>query len=420
MYKSSDGLSWSSGVTVASDASYGCRNPIVGITATGRIILMYLKYEYPVGGHGRFMRYSDDDGDTWSAEVDTSTIGLTTVENTQDAVGNIIQNPLTSEIFYAVDGEDALCKSFALYRSTMASNGAAWTKVSDIYTTPGASEIYEPSLAYLGSRLFCSIRQQDPDSLIGLVYSDDSGATWSDPIWYPEMSPSASPWNVLIPIPGGLAWITREYREQYGQINIYISRDGFFWFRSRELLRLPASYDAGYLSGVNLLNGRILLIFPVENDPFGNRASTVENELSGLYATPIGHKELFDTIGKKARATILEVASLALSTATVLADCLPVDLENVDTLLLTVEETYAVGAIAGGQVEIFTSADGVNYDTEIVETAKTLAFVADITKRETWAVSIGGFGNRFVKIVYTNLDAGQAITNIKVNATIGG
>ena len=87
---------------------------------------------------------------------------------------------------------------------------------------------------------------------------------------------------------------------------------------------------------------------------------------------------------------------------------------------ITVEQTYNGAAAAGGQIELFSSREGVSWDTLRIEAARTLAFTAGATRRETWTPGDAAQRARYLYLLYTNLDAAQAITNIRAYVTVKG
>ncbi len=115
---------------------------------------------------------------------------------------------------------------------------------------------------------------------------------------------------------------------------------------------------------------------------------------------------------------ILNEATIIAGGTTVLADCMPIPVDKI--LDLTVECTYNALAGAGGSLEIFTSNDSITWDTEPVEAARVLVFAVGETIRETFTPSDAAQRARFLKALVENLDAGQAITNAEIIATVGG
>ena len=95
----------------------------------------------------------------------------------------------------------------------------------------------------------------------------------------------------------------------------------------------------------------------------------------------------------------------------------PINLVEFRHVDLSVEISYHADAKAGGKLQIYTSADGTNYDTEPIET-RTLPFAAGTTKRETFTVNDATQRARYLLVTVENVDASQAVTNVKVIATL--
>lgn len=120
--------------------------------------------------------------------------------------------------------------------------------------------------------------------------------------------------------------------------------------------------------------------------------------------------------GVKAAATILDEASIALSTTTALGDCAAIDLSGGPaTLTLTVEATYSGAATQGIKIHIRTSHDGTDYDT-IDWDSWNPSFTAGATIRQTKHYDTSPV---YVKVLVENLDPAQTVTDVKVIATVG-
>ena len=101
---------------------------------------------------------------------------------------------------------------------------------------------------------------------------------------------------------------------------------------------------------------------------------------------------------------ILTLNSLAGGAISDLTDCMAVFLHHAKSIELTVEETYHASATAGGKLYLHSSVDGVDWDTEPIESARTLAFVAGATKRETFTPSDAAQRAAFLRCRYENMD----------------
>lgn len=115
-----------------------------------------------------------------------------------------------------------------------------------------------------------------------------------------------------------------------------------------------------------------------------------------------GHLEL---------ATILEVATIAPTVTTTLADCEAVELTAgfYPYFIVTVEARYNIAAAAAVVLHARISLDGVDWDSEDYDTW-TLALVAGALVRES-----DMFGDvPYIKFLVENLDVAQPVTDVKI------
>lgn len=93
-----------------------------------------------------------------------------------------------------------------------------------------------------------------------------------------------------------------------------------------------------------------------------------------------------------------------------------IDLRNVELASLSVMCDYAVGAVAGSLVEIFTSHDNINYDNDAwASTGLEPALSAGNTKQRTSNLDVEPIS--YAKVKITNLDAVKSLANIFVTMT---
>jgi len=118
--------------------------------------------------------------------------------------------------------------------------------------------------------------------------------------------------------------------------------------------------------------------------------------------------------GVKTATTILDEASIAAGATTALGDCTAIDLSGGPaTLALTVECTYNGAANQGIKIHVRTSYDGTNFDSEDWD-SWTSSFTAGATIRQTKHYDTSPM---YVKVLVENLDAAQAVTNVKIIST---
>ena len=120
--------------------------------------------------------------------------------------------------------------------------------------------------------------------------------------------------------------------------------------------------------------------------------------------------------GLKTATTILDKASIAASATTTLADCDAIDLSGGPaTLAITVEATYDGAATQGIKIHVRTSHDGTNFDT-IDWDSFTPSFTVGTTIRQTKHYDTSPYA---IKVLVENLDGAEAVTAVKIIATVG-
>ncbi len=120
--------------------------------------------------------------------------------------------------------------------------------------------------------------------------------------------------------------------------------------------------------------------------------------------------------GAKTATEVLDEASIAAGATTAIGDCDDIDLSGgPPTLALTVEATYHALATLGIRVHVRSSYDGTLWDSEDWDVWDA-AFTAGIPIRETRNYDTDPM---YLRILIENLDGGQAVTDVKVIATVG-
>lgn len=189
----------------------------------------------------------------------------------------------------------------------------------------------------------------------------------------------------------------------YSTVRHLVSEDGFYTVR--EAFRIPA--------GANSSSG-FYRVARHDNAMFIGVSGYERCMLFRGYIPP--------TLGQRQPLAwrILRVDNLDASDTSSLGSCYAFEPALGSGLNLTVECTYHASATSGGQLKLYSSRDGLNWDTEVIETAKTLAFTAGETKRETFTPSGAAQMSRYLKATVTNLDASRAMTDIRVYAILKG
>lgn len=147
-------------------------------------------------------------------------------------------------------------------------------------------------------------------------------------------------------------------------------------------------------------------IIEILRDVFGGGAN-----ISALNPLPVDTSP-----GEKTATEVLDQASIAAGATTVIGDCADIDLSGgPPTLALTVEATYNAAATLGIRVHIRTSYDGTNWDT-LDWDSWTAGFAPGSSIRQTKHYDGDPM---YCRVLVENLDPVQAVTDVKVTATVG-
>jgi len=112
---------------------------------------------------------------------------------------------------------------------------------------------------------------------------------------------------------------------------------------------------------------------------------------------------------------LMTLESLGAGAATDLDDCPLIGTENVNSLTLTVECSYDAGATAGLRVKVFPSYDGLHCDTEPIEIFDNCFRAGQLCRRTVPLDPV----LKFAKVVLENLDETNAVSDVKIVATVG-
>ncbi len=172
-------------------------------------------------------------------------------------------------------------------------------------------------------------------------------------------------------------------------------------------------------------NGNVLDILAIKGaSMFGNRGLQAEAPLYlyEFYLPLLGIGQPFET-GEKLAAeshTILIKSSVAASSATALDDSSRV-IPSGGSLALTVAATYHSSATRGVKVHLYTSYDGVSWDSEELKDSLDKPIFGDMPfsigqrAQKTQDIPTNA---RFIKVTVENLDRTYAVSDIKVIATL--
>lgn len=165
---------WGS-VTTIFDDEYADYLATVGVTDTGRVLLLFRRFDY--GGTGHIdvsSMYSDDNGNTWSSRSTVSTSHVVA------PTSKIIYVP-TKGYMAAFSGDSIAA---VLYTSD---NGVTWGSQRAIYDGSYDPDIdaTEPDIEYLGDGVLVSLfrnNNKNAGDMLEQCISTDYGFTWSSPI----------------------------------------------------------------------------------------------------------------------------------------------------------------------------------------------------------------------------------------------
>jgi len=269
---------WEPPRVVAEDPNYACLNVVSGIVPNEeRIVVLYGKYDPDTKTMiGRFMKYSDDSGETWSSEAHKPLSA--TSQDYQNSVGNLVAHPENGKLGYmAIDGENTLVFYYTY-------DGITWHEQSTFDWSSYKGEPREPDLFQpprkvatqyqtKGNYLFVGIRSIDSsvdpaDERFWILRSTDFGETWETPFLCPNVRGNQFR---LIPFGYRIGVISRAYYTSNTQL--YVSETGLGGFipqRFSLIYGKKRKRYAAYVSWEQLPSGDILLMYPIEQEE-GNR-----------------------------------------------------------------------------------------------------------------------------------------------------
>ncbi len=246
------------------------RNPAVGITRTGRIVVGYWeldsytpdgKYQPELNQSRSMVTWSDDLGKTWSEPIPINVPEL----ETQSPYGKIIQLPdgtLLMNLYgaYAKDipGMEKVRDDYPHYAYLIRSsdNGETWGEPSLIL-----EEHNETALLSIDGKRLLAVSRSSGQQRLDLVRSEDSGRTWSAPMRL--TGPNQHPADLLQLSNGWIILLYGDRSQENKVIRGMMSRDqGLTWDNRHELMfSRPVQGDFGYPSGVLLPDGRIAIMY---------------------------------------------------------------------------------------------------------------------------------------------------------------
>lgn len=304
-------------------------------------------------------------------------------------------------------------------------DGVTWTVVYNSAVTASTNEV--KGMAAIANSIFVGVADK-------IHASADGGATWT--MVYDGDTDDLPPFgcegmlavdNTIYAVGHWYIMVCPDYRAPTAWYRIIFPYDWAWATRTLWTMRTPREVN-NYISVVAVVEpGQSRLHLLVSEDGFysfrdvgfasGSRCAVFQNALY-MGETAI-HRAFIpsnlNTVRNPLPRRVLRTDSLAAlgtSTSFSFEPALGTGLD------ITIEQTYHAAAAAGGQVALYSSRSGYEWDTQVIEAARTLAFTAGATRRETYTPGDSAQRARFLKVVYTNLDTTYAITNIRVYCTL--
>lgn len=172
-----NGVTWSQWVTIYNSA-YDDRNATGGVTATGRLILFFARYNPDLNGTTYFQigyMYSDDEGDTWSDFESITPLHPDYPGCYQNSYGAMI----TAGDGTLIQNYDNACAPIGYYELRQlrsVDNGATWVEGTVIYN--GIKDHNELCLVYCGNNTIIGLARNEDKEAPYQFKSTDNGVTW--------------------------------------------------------------------------------------------------------------------------------------------------------------------------------------------------------------------------------------------------
>jgi sialidase-1 len=264
VFSSDNGKSWSK-PTVVVDSPLDDRNPALGQSADGAIVVAFWRTaRYDEQGRynekldksvNTWATRSPDGGKSWSEprQIDVSDISW------GSPYGKMITLPDGMMLMSMYGGDSGPAPHSAagagyLYRSS--DNGKNWQRFSTI-----ASGYNETAVARLSTGVLLAAMRSNRPQDVATSRSTDGGKTWSAPS-------VVTPANVhpadLLPLPDGRVLLTCGYRvgPTFGVRGVLSNADiSFAWKNHFTLIDDATNRDCGYPSSVVLDDGRVLTVY---------------------------------------------------------------------------------------------------------------------------------------------------------------
>jgi predicted neuraminidase len=275
---------WSAPVELARADNAACWNPVLFHTADGRLWLYY-KYGTRPSTWAGALKWSDDEGRTWSAEERLP----------EGILGPIKDKPLVLSDGTIVSGSSVENEKWTVWIERSADGGKTWTKFGPV-TLPesidvpydgtkavsaeapglgrsldevGQTNLYPPSkttmgiiqptIVQLGGRhLRFYARSQSRAARIAAADSFDAGKTWTQPHFIDLPNPNSGIDAVRLQ-DGRIVLVFNNSYDQRTPLNLALSRDGEHFRIFKTLEDGPGEYS--YPAIIEAKNGDLLLTY---------------------------------------------------------------------------------------------------------------------------------------------------------------
>jgi len=251
------GKTWSPPVVVAK-SERDDRNPAVGVTQSGEIVVAYHhqgSYDAEGKWAGAFsdrvdtlLVRSGDRGETWSAPYPLSHSAL----NGRSPYGKMLTLPGDEMVMNIYGYPHAGEKRRVSYLLRSRDGGLTWGDPSVI-----AEEFNETSLALLpNGEVLAALRTAMPNPNLWVSRSIDGGRTWSPPA--PVTESNEHPADLLVLRDGSVLMVYGRRHEPFGAELLLSADGGRTWRHKKALADDAVSGDCGYPCSVQLADDTII------------------------------------------------------------------------------------------------------------------------------------------------------------------
>jgi predicted neuraminidase len=255
------GGAWSAPFELAHASGVPCWNPVLFQSADGRLWLYYKFGKSPDTWAGA-RKFSDDEGQTWSAEE----------QMPKGILGPIKDKPLVLGDGVIVSGSSVEHGDWTVWIEHSVDNGRTWTKTGPIklpkkidtpapIPTPGTKTvgIIQPTIVQLeGRHLRFYARSKSRAARIAAADSSDAGKTWSEPHFINLPNPNSGIDAVRLR-DGRVVLIFNNSYTGRTPLNLAMSHDGEHFSVFKTLEDTPGEYS--YPAIIQAADGDLLMTY---------------------------------------------------------------------------------------------------------------------------------------------------------------